>query len=74
MHTTLLILQIITAILLALAILIQERGSGMGEALGGTGGGGGFETTKRGAEKIVARATAILLGAFLVISLLLNFV
>ena len=73
MHTTFLIIQVTAAILLALAILIQERGSGMGEAIGGTGG-GGFETTKRGAEKLIARATAFLLAIFLIVSLLLNFV
>ncbi len=73
MHTVLLIAQIVSAILLVLAILIQERGSGMGEAIGGTGG-SGFETTKRGAERVIARATVVILGTFLAISLIINFV
>jgi len=73
MHTTLIVLQLICAILLAGSILVQERGSGMGEAIGGSGGGAGFQTSKRGAEKMLAQATVILVSAFLVISLVLNF-
>ena len=45
----------------------------MGEAIGGSGGGAGFQTSKRGAEKMLAQATVILVSAFLVISLVLNF-
>lgn len=54
--------QVILAILLALLILIQEKGSGLG-TLGG-GGGGEFYATKRGAEKVIARLTVIVAALF----------
>lgn len=73
MHTALIIVQIVLALMLTIAILIQERGSGMGEAIGGSGG-AGFQTSKRGAEKVLAQATVVLLVAFLLISLALNFI
>ena len=73
MHTILIVLQVICAVLLAGSILVQEKGSGMGEAVGGSGGGAGFQTSKRGAEKMLAQATVVLVIAFLAISLALNF-
>lgn len=73
MQTVFIILQVVSAIALAVLILLQERGSGMGEAIGGTGG-TGFQTSKRGAEKILAQATVVVLVAFLLISLALNFI
>jgi protein translocase SecG subunit len=73
MQTVLLVLQVIAAILLAGSILIQERGSGMGEAIGGSSA-AGFQTSKRGAEKVLAQLTVVLLVAFMILSLVLNFV
>jgi len=71
MHTALLIAQIVTAILVALLILIQDKGTGMGEAIGGTG--GGFQNTKRGAEKILSQTTIVMVFIFMAVSLALNF-
>ncbi|MDD5626944.1 MAG: preprotein translocase subunit SecG [Patescibacteria group bacterium] len=60
------IVQIILAILLTAAILVQARGTGLGSAFGGE---GGFYRTKRGVEKIVFRATIFLAIAFGAIAL-----
>lgn len=65
MEKSVLILQVISAILLALCILVQNRGSGLSATFGGT---GGFYATRRGAEKILARATIVFLIGFLVLS------
>jgi protein translocase SecG subunit len=56
MRTTLLITQAIFAVLLAISILVQQRGAGLGSTFGGT---GGFYTSKRGAEKFLERATIV---------------
>lgn len=45
----------------------------MGEAIGGASG-AGFQTSKRGAEKVMAQITLGLLIIFVVLSLLLNFI
>ncbi|MFA4880195.1 MAG: preprotein translocase subunit SecG [Candidatus Doudnabacteria bacterium] len=60
------IVQIILAILLTAAILVQARGTGLSSAFGGE---GGFYRTKRGVEKIVFRATIFLAIAFGTIAL-----
>lgn len=74
MTTILGIVQAVVAILLIFSILIQERGAGLSEALAGTGGASSFQSTKRGAEKLVARATVVLFTLFLILSLVLNFI
>jgi protein translocase SecG subunit len=74
METFLLVLQVVVGILLALVILVQEKGSGMGEALGGSSNSGGFQATKRGAEKVLSNATIVLLIIFLSVALILNFI
>lgn len=71
-HTILLISHVVVALLLAFLILVQEKGSGLGEAIGGVG--ASYQTTKRGAEKFLASATVVMLCAFLGLSLALNFV
>lgn len=50
-------LQIILAVILTGAILLQARGSGLGSAFGG---GGNIYRTKRGAEKFLFHATIII--------------
>ncbi|MCX6739965.1 MAG: preprotein translocase subunit SecG [Candidatus Parcubacteria bacterium] len=57
------IIQIIISILLILAILLQNRGAGLGSAFGGE---GNIYRTKRGAEKFLYFATIILVIAFMV--------
>lgn len=51
------IVQIIVSILLVVAILLQNRGTGLGSAFGGS---GGVYLTKRGMEKKLFVATIVL--------------
>jgi len=73
MHTALLIAQIVVSLLLSFLILIQERGSGLGEGIAGMGG-ATIQVKKRGAERILAQATVVMIIVFLGLSLSLNFV
>lgn len=66
METTVYILQIVISVLLITSILVQQKGSGLGMAFGG---GGMVYRTKRGAEKIIFRATIVLAVLFMLISL-----
>ena len=59
--------QIILAILLTMAVLVQQKGSGLSSAFGGS----GIEySTKRGAEKLFFYATIVLAVLFLTVSVL----
>lgn len=60
------IVQIIVSILLIIVILLQNRGTGLGSAFGGT---GGVYLTKRGLEKKLFIATIVLAVLFFGISL-----
>ncbi len=60
------IAQIIIAFLLMIVILMQNQGSGLGSAFGGSS--GGF-TTKRGVEKKLYNFTIILSLLFFLVSL-----
>jgi len=62
------IVQIITAILLMISILLQNRNSGAGGIFGGAGGGGNF-SVRRGFEKKLFIATIALAVIFIVISI-----
>ncbi len=73
MQTAILITQIVVSILLSLLILIQERGSGLGEGIAGVGG-TTIQTKKRGAEKVLANLTVAMIVLFLALSLTLNFI
>jgi len=66
MQQILKIVQIILAILLTAAILMQAQGAGLSGAFGGS---GGFYRTKRGMEKIIFRATIVLAAAIGAIAL-----
>lgn len=70
MKTVLLSLQVIVSILLILAILSQQRGSGLSATFGG---GGGFHVSKRGAEKYLSIATIVLAVIFVLISIAFMF-
>lgn len=67
MKTTILVLQIVTAVLFTLLVVSQQRGSGLSGAAFGT-----FHSsvyaTKRGAEKIIANLTVIFAISFVVLS------
>lgn len=51
------ILQIATALVLVVLILLQERSAGLSGILGGEG--GGFYQTRRGLEKIIFATTIV---------------
>lgn len=60
-------IQLIVAILLIVCILLQQRGSGLGAAFGGS---DSVYRTKRGAEKMIFTLTIILAVLFLGLALL----
>lgn len=66
------IVQVVVAVLLMIAILMQNRGAGLGGAFGGTG--GGVYLTKRGLEKKLFIVTIILAAVFILLSLGVFFV
>lgn len=61
------IIQIVIAVLMVIAILLQQRGTGLSSAFGGE---GNVYRTKRGAEKIIFISTIILAVGFLVTAFL----
>jgi len=61
------IIQIIISILMIIAILMQNRGSGLGSAFGGE---GNVYSTKRGAEKTIFTATIVLVVLFLILGII----
>lgn len=61
MKTVLLVSQVVLAVLLALTILIQQRGAGLSSTFGGS---RGFYASKRGAEKVLERTTIVLAFLF----------
>ncbi len=63
----LLIAQAIIAVFLILAILLQNRGSGLGSTFGGDMGG---YYTKRGMEKFLLYATILFAGGFFVLAVI----
>ena len=67
MKYTLTIIQIVVSIALILVIMIQARGTGLGRTFGG---GGGTSFSRRGLEKLIFKLTFVLVGLFLVISIL----
>lgn len=67
MKITLAIIQITTSILLAAAILVQQRGVGLSAAFGGD---GNVYRTKRGVEKFIFYATIILAVIFFAAAIL----
>jgi protein translocase SecG subunit len=61
------IIQLVSAILLIISILLQNRGTGLGAAFGGE---GNVYRTKRGLESVLFKATIVLAVIFLAASLL----
>lgn len=66
MSQILTIVQIVISIILIGLILIQARGTGFGRGAAG----GGTSFTRRGLEKLVFRLTFVIVGLFLIISIL----
>ena len=71
MHKIIAIIQIVSAILLSLFILLQSKGSGLSETFGGS---NTFYAAKRGPEKFLFYATIVLAILFFVTSFLLTVV
>ncbi len=66
MNTPLLVAQIIVAVLITGAILLQAQGSGLGSTWSG---GGETYHTKRGAEKVIFIFTIIAIAIFIGLSI-----
>ena len=66
LETVLRVVQLILALLLVAAILLQARGTGLGSAFGGS---GNVYRTKRGAEKKLFQFTIVLSILFFGIAL-----
>ncbi len=64
--TNLTVAQIVISILLMIAILLQSRGTGLGNTFGGE---GNVYRTKRGVEKVLFRATILFAFIFLCVAL-----
>lgn len=71
MKNILLISNIILSVLIAVLILLQGKGAGLGSAWGG---GGEMFQTRRGIEKVTLRITIILIALFFVLSIVNLFV
>lgn len=65
--TVLSVVEIIISILLIIAIVMQQRGSGLGTMFGGSG--GESYRSKRGAEAVLFNATVFLISLFIVVGL-----
>lgn len=59
--------QLVLAILMMVAILLQQRGSGLGGAFGGS---SNVFSTKRGIDKTLFNATIVIATLFFLVSLL----
>ncbi len=70
MQAALYIASIIISVALIVIILLQVKGSGLGDLLGGSGGDGGVTRTRRGLEKTLYQITIGLSFAFLLIAIL----
>lgn len=64
----LLIIEIIVGILLITSIILQNQGSGLSTAFGGS---GEFYRSKRSVERLLVMATAILAGIFALLAIIL---
>lgn len=67
MENFLSIAQIFVALLLIIFILLQERGTALGSAFGGS---GGFYATRRGVQEKIFWATCVLGAVFIILALL----
>lgn len=68
MNDTFLIIQSIISVLLIITILMQQRGTALGSAFGGSG--GGAYSARRGAQKYIFWASVALTIAFIILSAL----
>lgn len=66
MKTALSVIQLVLSVLLIVVILLQQKGSGLGSAFGGS---NSVYTTRRGVDKLLFNATIVIAVAFLAVSL-----
>jgi protein translocase SecG subunit len=66
---TIQIIQIILSAAIITLIMLQQRGSGIGNFLGGGDGGGSLYQTRRGLERIIFVSTIVLTITFLALAL-----
>lgn len=71
LHTILKYIELVVSVLLILAILVQNRSSGLSATFGG---GGAIHVKKRGAEKVLFNATIVLAILFVASAILALFV
>lgn len=71
MHTFLKYFQVVVSILLIMAVIVQNRSSGLGSTFGGS---GVIHVKKRGAEKVLFYITIVLAVLFVATSLVFIFV
>jgi protein translocase SecG subunit len=63
------VLQVVLAVLVMLGVLLQTpKASGLGGTIGGGGDIGGGYRRRRGLERTLLRATALLIGLFVLVS------
>jgi len=72
LKTILSVLQIFVPILLIVGILLQQRGTALGSAFGGEG--GGFHAKRRGMDKKIFITSLILGTLFIIVSFLNLFI
>lgn len=71
MKSALTVFQVVVSLLLIIVILMQEKGVGLSATFGG---GGEFYRSKRGIDKLLFIATAVLSALFILTSLAFLFV
>jgi len=71
MKEIILIIQVVVSIILAILILAQNKDGGLSAVMGG--GGGSFKSVKRGAEKVIYRATIFFAFIFMANALAIAF-
>lgn len=67
MNSTLIAIQLVSAVIMIMSILLQQRGTGLGSAFGGT---GNVYRTKRGIEQVLLWITIATAFIFLSTSLI----
>ncbi|PJF35889.1 MAG: preprotein translocase subunit SecG [Candidatus Thermofonsia Clade 1 bacterium] len=66
LRTALQVIQVLISIALIVLIILQAKGSGIGNLLGGGEGGLGITKTRRGLEKTLFQVTIIFAAVFLI--------
>ncbi|MBE2266600.1 MAG: preprotein translocase subunit SecG [Anaerolinea sp.] len=70
MDQALQVVSIIVSVVLVILVLLQAKGSGLGNLLGGGDSGGGITRTRRGLEKTLFQITVVLSFVFLMVAIL----